>query len=70
MMNKNLPQTGSYSTWAWTGNASVALEPGPHVVTLCFIAQGSVSFHAHHDEGTTFLGIQLRLPTRISRKQN
>ncbi|CAM9354034.1 unnamed protein product, partial [Laminaria digitata] len=43
MMNKNLPQTGGFSTWAWTGNASVALEPGPHVVTLCFIAQGMVN---------------------------
>lgn len=42
MLDSNLPETSSYSDWNWTKNASVALTPGPHVVTLCFIGNAVV----------------------------
>lgn len=42
MRNGNLPETRNYSDWAWTQNVSVALAPGPHVVTLCFIGNALV----------------------------
>lgn len=43
LINGNLAQTQTYFDWAWTGNASVALTPGPHVVTLCFIGNAVVN---------------------------
>ncbi|CAN0423990.1 unnamed protein product [Pylaiella littoralis] len=38
-----LPQTQNDSDWAWTQNSSVALAPGPHVVTLCFVGKALVN---------------------------
>ncbi|CAM9259092.1 unnamed protein product, partial [Hapterophycus canaliculatus] len=43
MLNPNLPETRNYSDWAWTQNFSVALTPGPHVATLCFIGNAVVN---------------------------
>ncbi|CAM9771595.1 unnamed protein product, partial [Scytosiphon promiscuus] len=43
MLDSNLPETRSYFDWAWTQNYSVALAPGPHVVTLCFIGNAVVN---------------------------
>lgn len=56
MLNRNLPNTGGYNTWTWTGNASMSLEPGPHVVTLCFIGNGLVNleYSAAYAIGVTF----------------
>lgn len=42
VLNGNLPKTANYSDWKWTQNSSVALTPGPHVVTLCFIGNAVV----------------------------
>lgn len=43
MTNGNLPDTGGYAAWEMTDPASVSLERGPHVITLCFIGNGIVS---------------------------
>lgn len=42
MLEGNLQETANYSDWKWTQNASMALTPGPHVVTLCFIGKALV----------------------------
>lgn len=57
MLNGNLLETKNYSDWAWTKNASVALAPGPQVVTLCFIGKAlmtvSQSPHSCDVDSTT-----------------
>lgn len=42
MLDGNLPETANYSDWKWTQNTSVALTPGSHVVTLCFVGNAVV----------------------------
>eukprot|EP00752_Nemacystus_decipiens_P002207 g2098.t1 len=43
MLDGNLLASANYSDWKWTQNTSVALAPGPHVVTLCFIGNAVVN---------------------------